>query len=112
MAHGATRGGGYCHGYDGDSAGASRRPRSKLPTIAEAAGRAGVSIATVSRVVSGRGRVREATRLRVEQAVAATGWTVDPAARQLAGGSGDEVVLAVAVARPPRTSTRSSSHLI
>ena len=40
----------------------------------------------------------EATRLRVEQAIAATGWAVDPAARQLAGGAGDEVVLAIAVA--------------
>jgi DNA-binding LacI/PurR family transcriptional regulator len=42
--------------------------------------------------------VREATRLRVEQAIAATGWAADPAARQLASGTGDEVVLAVAVA--------------
>jgi len=42
--------------------------------------------------------VREATRRRVEQAIAATGWAADPAARQLAGGAGDEVVLAIAVA--------------
>ncbi len=81
-----------------ESAGAGRRHGAKPPTITEVAGRAGVSIATVSRVVSGRGRVREATRLRVEQAIAATGWAVDPAARQLAGGAGDEVMLAVAVA--------------
>ncbi len=81
-----------------ESAGAGRRHGERLPTITEVAGRAGVSIATVSRVISGRGRVREATRLRVEQAIAVTGWAVDPAARQLAGGTGDEVVLAVAVA--------------
>jgi DNA-binding LacI/PurR family transcriptional regulator len=79
------------------TAGTGRPYRDRKPTIAEVAGRAGVSIATVSRVVSGRGRVREATRLRVEQAIAATGWMPDPAARQLAGGNGDEVVLAVAV---------------
>jgi DNA-binding LacI/PurR family transcriptional regulator len=75
-----------------------RKNPGKPPTIAEVAYEAGVSIATVSRVVSGRDRVREATRLRVEQAIAATGWAVNPAARQLAGGGGDEVVLAVAVA--------------
>ena len=79
-------------------AGVGRLHGDRSPTITEVADRAGVSIATVSRVVSGRGRVREATRLRVEQAIAATGWAVDPAARQLAGGTGDEVVLAVAVA--------------
>ena len=56
-----------------------------------------MSTATVSRVVSGLGGVREATRLRVEQAITATGWMPDPAARQLAGGNGDEIVLAVAV---------------
>jgi DNA-binding LacI/PurR family transcriptional regulator len=72
--------------------------RTRLPTIVDVASRAGVSIATVSRVVSGTGRVREPTRARVEQAIAATGWTADPAARVLAGGTGDEVILAIAVA--------------
>jgi DNA-binding LacI/PurR family transcriptional regulator len=72
----------------------------KAPTIAEVASLARVSTATVSRVVSGTGRVRDATRLRVEQAVAATGWSANPAARRLAGGRGDEVVLALAVASP------------
>ena len=80
-----------------ESAGAGRRHGERPPTIIEVAGHAGVSIATVSRVVSGRGRVREATRQRVEQTIAATGWAADRAARQLAGGTGDEVVLAVAV---------------
>jgi len=70
-------------------------------TIVQVAGRAGVSIATVSRVVSGTGRVREATRLRVQRAIEETGWTPDPAARALAGGRGEEVVLAVAVASGP-----------
>jgi len=72
----------------------------KAPTIAEVASLAGVSIATVSRVVSGTRRVGDATRLRVEQAIAATGWSANPAARLLAGGRGDEVVLALAVASP------------
>ena len=81
-----------------DSAGASNGSRGRPPTIVQVASRAGVSIATVSRVVSGTGRVREPTRARVEQAIAATGWTADPAARARAGGTGDEVVLAIAVA--------------
>ena len=72
----------------------------KAPTISEVASLAGVSIATVSRVVSGTGRVRDATRLRVEQAIAATGWSANPAARLLAGGRADEVVLVLAVASP------------
>jgi len=72
----------------------------KTPTIAEVASVAGVSIATVSRVVSGTRPVGNATRLRVEQAIAATGWSADPAARLLAGGRGDEVILALAVASP------------
>jgi DNA-binding LacI/PurR family transcriptional regulator len=60
-----------------DSAGAGTGDEERPPTITEVARHAGVSIATVSRVVSGRVRVREATRLRVEQAIAATGWAVD-----------------------------------
>ncbi len=72
----------------------------KTPTIAEVASLAGVSTATVSRVVSGTGRVGDATRRRVEQAIAATGWSANPAARLLAGGHADEVVLALAVASP------------
>lgn len=81
-----------------DLTGVDRRGGEKPPTIVEVANRAGVSIATVSRVVSETGPVREATRLRVEQAIAETGWAPNPAARVLAGGKGDEIVLAIAVA--------------
>jgi DNA-binding LacI/PurR family transcriptional regulator len=80
-----------------DPAGAGKRNGSR-PTIYEVARRAGVSIATVSRVVTGSGTVGEASRLRVEQAIASTGWVPDPAARQLAGAGGDQVVLAIGVA--------------
>lgn len=80
-----------------DSVSARGRDGDKAPTIEQVAALAGVSTATVSRVVSGRDGVRDVTRARVEQAIAATGWTADPSARQLAGGRGDEVVLAVAV---------------
>jgi DNA-binding LacI/PurR family transcriptional regulator len=81
-----------------DLSGGSDLGRTRQPTIVDVARRADVSIATVSRVVTGTGLVKEATRARVEQAIAATGWTADPAARVLAGGTGDEVILAIAVA--------------
>jgi DNA-binding LacI/PurR family transcriptional regulator len=42
--------------------------------------------------------VGEASRLRVEQAIASTGWVPDRAARQLAGAGGDQVILAIGVA--------------
>jgi DNA-binding LacI/PurR family transcriptional regulator len=77
----------------------------KAPTITEVASLAGVSTATVSRVVSGTRPVGDATRLRVEQAIAATGWSANPAARLLAGGRGDEIVLALAVASPQEFAT-------
>jgi DNA-binding LacI/PurR family transcriptional regulator len=80
-----------------DSVDAGGRDGGKAPTIEQVAALAGVSTATVSRVVSGRDGVRDVTRARVEQAIAATGWTADPSARQLAGGRGDEVVLAFGV---------------
>src|ERR1039457_2089663 len=80
-----------------DPAGAGKRNGSR-PTIYEVARRAGVSIATVSRVVTGSGTVGGASSLRVEQAIASTGWVPDPAARQLAGAGGDQVVLAIGVA--------------
>lgn len=53
-----------------DSAGESSRDADKAPTIAQVAALAGVSTATVSRVASGQGGVRDVTRLRVEQAIA------------------------------------------
>jgi DNA-binding LacI/PurR family transcriptional regulator len=84
-----------------DPAEVGQRGRDRPVTIMDVARLAGVSIATVSRVAAGTGRVREATRLRVERAMAATGWSADPAARMLACGNGDTVLLAVAVADQP-----------
>lgn len=47
---------------------------SKPPTIREVARRAGVSVATVSRVMNGRGPVSERTRLTVDEAIRETGF--------------------------------------
>lgn len=55
-------------------------------TLKDVARLAGVSTVTVSNVLNGRPNVSEQTRLRVQEAVAQTGYTVNVAARGLAGG--------------------------
>jgi len=61
--------------------------RSKGPlTIYDVASRAGVSIASVSRVLNGQGSPKAATRERVLEAVAELGFVPDGAARALSNG--------------------------
>jgi LacI family transcriptional regulator len=55
-------------------------------TIYEVAREAGVSTATVSRVINDRRHVREATRQRVEEAMDRLGYVANRQARGLAGG--------------------------
>lgn len=55
-------------------------------TIYEVAREAGVSTATVSRVINDRRHVREATRQRVEEAMTTLGYVANRQARGLAGG--------------------------
>jgi DNA-binding LacI/PurR family transcriptional regulator len=57
-------------------------------TAADVARAAGVSSATVSRVLSGYEFVQEATRTRVLDAVERLGYVANLQARSLAGGSG------------------------
>ncbi|MDR2931993.1 MAG: LacI family transcriptional regulator [Oscillospiraceae bacterium] len=57
------------------------------PNIYDIAERAGVSIATVSRVLSGSDKVRETTRKRVMAVIEETGYTPNPFARGLGLGS-------------------------
>ena len=54
-----------------------------MVTLFDVARLAGVSTATVSRVVHGQDRVREATRIRVQQAIEELGYVPDGAARSL-----------------------------
>ena len=56
---------------------------SQAPTIYDVASAAGVSIASVSRVLNGRGNPMPETRERVLQAVAELGFIPDGAARAL-----------------------------
>ena len=62
-----------------------RRPRGPL-TIYDVASRAGVSIASVSRVLNGQGTPRANTRERVLRAVEELGFVPDGAARALSNG--------------------------
>ncbi|UQN08951.1 LacI family DNA-binding transcriptional regulator [Deinococcus sp. QL22] len=55
-------------------------------TLNDVAQRAGVSPMTVSNVINGKQGVRAATRQRVLDAIAETGYRVNPMARMLAGG--------------------------
>src|SRR5256714_9749520 len=57
---------------------------SPRPTIRDVAGQAGVSIATVSRVLNDRADVSVKTRERVREVARAVGYSADPAARALA----------------------------
>lgn len=57
-------------------------------TIRDVARKAGVSIATVSRVINETGYVKESTRKRVLEAVSHLGYTPNPSARVLSGGAG------------------------
>ena len=58
-------------------------PPSRRPSMADVAGRAGVSYQTVSRVLNQPGIVRPETRDRVLAAIAETGYTPNRAARAL-----------------------------
>jgi LacI family transcriptional regulator len=59
---------------------------SRGATIREIAELAGVSIATVSRVVNGRGYVSDATRVTVERVVRDNGYSANRSARGLSSG--------------------------
>ena len=65
---------------------ADRKDIPDPPTIKDVARMAGVSLATVSRVLNAEPHVREGTRLRVEQAVAALSYRRNEAAAALRRG--------------------------
>jgi DNA-binding LacI/PurR family transcriptional regulator len=64
-------------------------------TLEDVAARAGVSRATVSRVVNGNPRVSDGVRRTVEEAVAAMGYAPNRAARSLAAHRSESVALVV-----------------
>jgi DNA-binding LacI/PurR family transcriptional regulator len=72
-----------------------QRRSGRRPTLEEVAARAGVGRGTVSRVVNKSPRVRESTRLVVEQAIAELGYVPNRAARALAGNRTDAIALVI-----------------
>jgi LacI family transcriptional regulator len=76
---------------------------SQPPTIYDVARVAGVSIASVSRVLNGQRNPREDTKVRVLQAVNELGFVPDGAARALSGRLKE--VVGVVVRRPQNTET-------
>lgn len=67
----------------------------RRPIMSDVAARAGVSVKTVSNVLTGAKHVSAATRARVEEAVGALDYQVHPAARQLRTGRPRAFVLAL-----------------
>ncbi len=67
----------------------------KIPTIQDVARYAEVSTATVSRALSNPERVSEATRERVAEAVAATGYTINQSARSLRIRAAQTILIAL-----------------
>src|SRR4051812_501973 len=67
----------------------------KRPTLDEVAARAGVSMATASRVLNRSPRVSDAARASVESAAAELGYVPNPAARSLARRRTDTIALVV-----------------
>jgi len=58
----------------------------RRPGIKDVAEAAGVSISTVSRALSGKGRIPDSTRARIRSLADELGYAPDPAARSLASG--------------------------
>jgi DNA-binding LacI/PurR family transcriptional regulator len=65
------------------------------PRVADVARLAGVSAATVSRILNGSEIFADATRARVQEAARQLGFQPDPAARSLRRGQGDSIALLV-----------------
>jgi LacI family transcriptional regulator len=70
-----------------------------VTTLYDVARLAGVSTATVSRVLHGQDRVRESTRARVQKAIEELGYVPDNAAQSLSRGR-KEVIGIVCIERP------------
>src|SRR3979409_1683332 len=72
---------------------AGARRAKAIPTIYDVASRAGVSIASVSRVLNGQGSPRAETRKKVMRAVRALSFVPDGAARALSNKLQEVVAL-------------------
>ena len=89
-------------------AGSGSSPASTLYDVARAAG---VSTATVSRVVHGQERVRLSTRRRVLDAIEALGYVPDGAAQSLAQRRKEVIGLVAVDSRGPETDVEREGFL-
>ena len=83
-----------------------------MVTLYDVAKHAGVSIATVSRVLHGQDRVRESTRTRVRAAIEELGYVPDGAAQSLARSRKDVVGLVCVEREKPHHSNIESMSLL
>ena len=72
-----------------------------MANIYQVAERAGVSLATVSRVINGKAKVAERTKLRVEQAMSELGYRPNSIAQSLASATSNRVGILVSVLDGP-----------
>jgi LacI family transcriptional regulator len=84
---------------------------SPTSTLYDVAREAGVSTATVSRVVHGQARVRPATRQRVLEAIEALGYVPDGAAQSLAQRRKEVIGLVAVESRGPETDVEREGFL-
>jgi len=82
-----------------------------VATLYDVARLAGVSTATVSRVVHGQDRVRESTRARVQQAIEELGYVPDSAAQSLSRRRKDVIGL-VCIERPWKASALEDGSML
>ena len=75
------------------------RPPHRAPTLKDVADHAGVSLMTVSRTISANGKVKPATRERVQRAIAELNYSSDPPRRR--PPIVPEVRIALLYSRPP-----------
>jgi LacI family transcriptional regulator len=78
--------------------------------LVDVAERAGVSLATASRSLTGRDGVSEEVASRVRQVAAELGYVANPYARTLAGGASSSVGLVVQARRSKVASSRSTAR--
>ena len=83
-----------------------------MVTLYDVAKHAGVSIATVSRVLHGQDRVRESTRARVRAAIEELGYVPDGAAQSLARSRKDVIGLVCVEREKPHHSSIESMSLL
>jgi len=89
----------------------SGRPAIQAATLYDVARQAGVSTATVSRVVHGQDRVRPSTRQRVLEVIDALGYIPDGAAQSMARQRKDIIGLVAVESRTPETDVEQQGLL-